>query len=406
MTVRIVTWLVRIVLGGTFIFSGFCKAVDPWGGLYKITDYLNAWGIDARHEYALLLAGTLATFEFVLGVMILLGTYRRATRWLALVFMLFMTVLTVYIWIADPVADCGCFGEALVISNGATLLKNIVLLALAGIYARFNNTVKGVIRPRLQWIALVSTCAYIVAIQFYGYHIKPLVDFLPYPVGSELTADEAADMVFIYEKDGVRKEFSADSLPDESWSFVERVSSPEASASVAIFDGDEDVTADVIETEGDQYLLLVSDPDRYGIARSEMANRLYEFAETRDASMIAVVALNADSIEAWRDATGARYPIFTAEDTDIKMLARGDAAVVGLHDGRVAWKTNVFALPPEFPDGEVTPDTLIQTEYDSPLIGWTVVWLLSLAVVVTLSLSVGHFKRMTKKQTVADSRKN
>lgn len=407
-------WIVRVVLGATFIFSGFSKAVDSWGGIYKITDYLNAWGIVPRHEFALLLAGLLATFEFVIGTMIILGAYRRTTRWLALAFMSFMTLLTLYIWIADPVADCGCFGDALILSNGATFAKNIILLAITIVFVRINSGINGLIRPRLQWIALVSTCAYIFAIQVYGYHVQPMVDFLPYPVGTDLAAVAESEgegtegMSFIYEKDGIRSEFNADNLPDESWSFVERIdhNDTDTGASFVIFDGEDDVTADVIESEGDEYILLVTDPARYGIARAEMANRLYEFATSNSAQMIAVAAIDTDSIGAWRASTGARYPVYTAEDTDLKMLARGDAAIVALHDGRIVWKTNVFALPPEFPEGEETPALLKADSDNTPLVEWTSVWLLSLLVIVALSFSIGHFALIKNKSRVADSPKN
>ena len=38
--VTVMVWLMRVVVGGTFVFSGMVKAIDPWGTYYKIQEYL------------------------------------------------------------------------------------------------------------------------------------------------------------------------------------------------------------------------------------------------------------------------------------------------------------------------------------------------------------------------------
>lgn len=380
-----------LILGGVFVVSGFSKAVDPWGGLYKIQEYFAAWGMDFSHEFCLIAACLLSGFELLLGVLLILGCFRRLLPWIAMVFMSFMTLLTLYIWIADPVSDCGCFGDFLRISNGMTFAKNLILLGIALLLVGIRKKPCSLIRPKLQWLVLIFTGAYVIAIQIYGYNVQPLIDFRPYPVGTNLEAilsreTEDANLKFIYEKDGEEVAFDADNLPDESWTFVRReTTSKTESEEISIFDGEEEVTADVIEPEGEQYVLLISNPQRYGISRSEMANRLYEDASRNDKSMIAVIALNPDSIGSWKAKTGARYPVYSAEDTDIKMLARGDAAIMALNDGVIQWKSNIYALPPEFPEGEMSTAQLMAEGREHPLAKFTVVWVVALFVVYVLS---------------------
>ena len=122
----------RLLLAGTFIFSGFVKANDPLGTVYKLEDYMRAMAWFMLPDTFLLgCAVILACFEFLLGVCILSGMKRRTMSGVTLIFMVLMTLLTVYIAIANPVEDCGCFGDVLILSNGATLAKNVVLLGAA-----------------------------------------------------------------------------------------------------------------------------------------------------------------------------------------------------------------------------------------------------------------------------------
>ena len=123
----VVGWLLRIAVGATFIFSGFSKAVDPYGTFYKIGDYVAAWGWHLPDNIVLTGAFGLFSLEFALGLMLLLGCFRRAAAIASLVVMAFMLPLSLWLALADPVADCGCFGDALVISNWSTFWKNVML---------------------------------------------------------------------------------------------------------------------------------------------------------------------------------------------------------------------------------------------------------------------------------------
>ena len=350
-----IIWVLRIIVGATFIFSGFSKVADPWGFIYKIEEYLQVWGIGGTsRELMLCCALGLSTAEFTIGALIAGGCLRRMAVWTAGIFMAVMLPLTAWIMIADPVADCGCFGDALVISNTATFLKNIALTLMVVYLLKYNRHASCLFLPLSQWIIGASSIIYCIIIGLVGYLVQPVVDFRPYPLGTDLAASpDDSDIRLIYSKDGRQEYFSVDSLPDDTWEYVGRTATAQGTENnlhLAIFDGDDDVTASVIEPEGEQMLLLVANPEFHGRARSGMANQISRHISDRGGSMIAVVATHPDSVAAWTDKVQPEYDVYTSEDTSLKELARGDASLVYLTDGKIRWKRNIYSLPGDFPD--------------------------------------------------------
>lgn len=221
----------RTLLALTFLFSGFVKAVDPLGTTYKIEDYLTAFGgwFLQFVPYAQVAAIALITLECVLGFCMLLNVRTRWTAWLTLLFYCVMTPLTLYIALKNPVSDCGCFGDAIVLSNWATFGKNVVLFALAVVLV---VTCKHI--PQIfMWFAELAIALLAIGaslgLMFYTLDHLPIIDFRPYKVGAnlpELMKQEIPDSTvttFVYEKDGVQQEFTLDNYPtDGSWTFVDQ----------------------------------------------------------------------------------------------------------------------------------------------------------------------------------------
>lgn len=363
----ILTWLMRIAVGSVFIVSGLSKGIDPWGTYYKTSEYLTAMHIPIAElgNAVLALVFILFSSEFIIGVSLLLGCYRKASPIIASLFMLVMLPLTLWIAIADPVSDCGCFGDFLVISNWATFIKNC-LISLAVVWLlKFNTKINGLIVPYAQWLATVGIAAYIVIVGYIGYWQQPTIDFRQYKIGMTLFNDEDQPeyeprYVFLYEKNGEVKSFEEeDSLPDETdgWRFVRReerefvrnekadkvIESDKADFRVWSEDGEEDVTESLIGYER-QLILLVPDINDLSMATSWKINRLYDKSKKGNTEFFAVVAGSPDSIEEWRDLSSGQYPIYTAEDTSIKELARGNPALVILENGRIKWKSALSAL--------------------------------------------------------------
>ncbi|MDR0845286.1 MAG: DoxX family membrane protein, partial [Tannerella sp.] len=216
----------RVLLGLTFVFSGIVKAIDPVGGALKIEEYLVVFGLDSFSWLSISISIAQAALEFTLGFCLLMGVYRRLTTLLLLIFMCFFTPLTLYIAIFNPVADCGCFGDALIITNWQTFFKNIVLLAAAIFVYIYCKHLASIYSYRTYWFVALFACIFCVSFCYYNYSHLPIIDFLPYKVGEnipklmEFPPDAPQDVYhFIYQKDGVKKEFALADAPvsDSTW---------------------------------------------------------------------------------------------------------------------------------------------------------------------------------------------
>ncbi|WP_304639046.1 DoxX family protein, partial [uncultured Muribaculum sp.] len=171
----VIVWIFRLIVGGTFIISGLAKMIDVWGSIYKIEQYLNVWGVPQPRSIVFFVALMLSGVEFILGCMLATGSYKRVSVWAMTALMAFMLPLTLYIAIDDPVPDCGCFGDFLVISNTATFLKNVLLVAML-VYLLFNNNkVSGLFSTYTQWLEGFLCVIYVAVIGFFGYSVQPLV---------------------------------------------------------------------------------------------------------------------------------------------------------------------------------------------------------------------------------------
>lgn len=359
-----IVWSMRVIVGGTFIFSGFAKAVDPWGFMLKIEEYLTAWHIGFVPEAAILcVAAMIAMAEFTVGALLTLGCARKMSPVLAFAILCVMTPLTLYIAIVSPVDDCGCFGDALVLSNWATFTKNVVLITLAFFLIKRNDGVGTIFAPITHWIVTLASIGYCLILSVIGYTLQPVVDFRPYKIGTSITDDIGeSELLMVYEKDGHRQSFALDALPGADWQYVgrEEVGNDGHGKLLAVFDTDgDDVTSEVFENHGPQMLLVVSNPQFHTRARSGMANNINEYVQGLDGNMIALVALPPENLEQWIDLANPEYEVYSAEDTSLKELVRGDAALVYLEDGIIKWKRNMYFISSDFPDPD-SPDNELE----------------------------------------------
>lgn len=352
--------LARLIAGTAFAVAGLAKCIDPYGFIYKIEDYLAVWNLSVLPSLEVVAAFGISIGEFCIGIMLVLGCYRRVAAWLLAMTMAVMLPLTAYIMIADPVADCGCFGDFIIISNTATFWKNVLLSVAAVILILWNRRVLSLIKSAFQWIALFVTIGFAFAIGYIGYIYQPLIDFRPYPVGTLLAADENDEnegddndeYVFLYTRDGVTKEFSIDSLPDDSWEFVDRISSGETKIkdnSFEIFaeDGSE-VSREVITSDGDMLLIMIPDVSGLGLSRSHLIRGFNNVMENLGGEMNVIIS--GDKTGEWSDRAGAGLNIYQADDTKIKEMVRGEIGLVYLHNGVISWKLDATCLPTDYLD--------------------------------------------------------
>ena len=221
----------RFLLGLTFLFSGFVKAVDPLGFTYKIQDYLIAFNSASLFALALPVAIILIVFEFSCGVFILLGIFRKQTTLLTTLFMLIFTPFTLWIALKNPVKDCGCFGDFLIISNWETFLKNIVLLIGTIFLLLYHKRLNPLFSKKMRLAPAIFTLIFSVAFCIYNLTIHPIFDFRPFKIGANIPSlmhidtqqNEEYKHTFVYRKDGKEQEFTEENYPwnDSTWTFVE-----------------------------------------------------------------------------------------------------------------------------------------------------------------------------------------
>lgn len=353
-----VVWTLRIVVGAVFIMSGIVKAIDVWGTVFKFEEYFTLWNMQVPHELNVILAMGLSSAEFMLGVMLTAGCYRRVSVWLLLMMMAVMLPLTGYIWIADPVADCGCFGDFWKISNGATFLKNIFITAALAYLTVTNRRVSGLINPYLQWIAGVASLVFSVCVELYGLAIQPLIDFRSFPEGRLLASAESeeasdTDFIFTYEKGGEKRDFTADSLPDSTWTFVDRkaIGAPVENNSLtelSIYDEEgADATADAISSDGPELLIVVPESTGARLSIATVTEALDRAMAQAGGSAILITDLDDKRITSLRDVFAPELPVYKAESTTLKELSRGAESAVLLIDGRIVMKRNLETVDVE-----------------------------------------------------------
>lgn len=428
---RVVTYAVRIIVGSVFIFSGFVKTIDPWGTLYKFEEYSAAMGLNILDTLLLTGVFALCAVEFLIGIFLIFGCYRKSTPIISLIFMCVMLPLTAWIAISNPVNDCGCFGDFLVISNWATFWKNVVLTALIIWLIRFNRFCTSIISPAFQWIAVVVSFAFVIAVGLRGYLSQPMLDFRPYPEGEQLVStdneESDEDFIFVYEKDGVRKEFGVnDELPSEEdgWKFVERkdiipakneltsTRNDERTFRIWNREGDEDITDDVIDTTGKMIILLIPELAEVSPATTWKINSMHDWCENHGIGMIAVVSGTSELIKEWEDLSMPQYEIYTCDDTAIKEVARGNPAVVYIDGGTIKWKSTLGALDVDSLTSAHDSKAIALSAGGEKLrlLNMLYLYLICLAVPVTLSMlprikdAYTDHKRLRRVRSIRDDR--
>lgn len=304
--------LARMALGLTFALSGFVKAVDPMGTAYKIADYLAAMGLGRLLPEAALTGASVALSccEALLGVALLFGVRRRLVAALAFITMIAMTAISVWLVAADPIGDCGCFGDAIVLTNPQTLAKNIVLLALAAAALWHAASTPRLVMQANEWIVMNYSVLFIATIAAVGLYDLPLLDFRPYRVGADLrTAD--------IEHDG-------------------------------------DIVDSLIDAQGPALLLIAPHIEKADASMPDDINMAYEFARERGMAMVCLTASGDEAINVWRDITGAEYPIRFADETMLKTMVRSNPGLIAIAGGRVRGKWSCNRMPDEAKLAEAT----------------------------------------------------
>ena len=363
-------WIVnicRFILGATFVFSGFVKAVDPLGTYYKIQDYLAAFGMQQLLPdiMPLLMSVLLAVLEFAVGMHLLLGIKRRFTTRLALLIMLVMTPLTLYLALTNPISDCGCFGDALVLTNWQTFGKNVVLLTCAIVLMITPWAMVRFLTKKMEWTLSNYCIVFALALAGYCLATLPIIDFRPYKIGNNIREGmeipEGAkptifDTRFIMEKDGVKQTFTVDNYPDSTWTFVSAETvvvekgyePPIHDFVMESLETGEDITDEVLDDPGYTFLLIAHRTEEADEGNIDLINELYEYCQENGYKFYALSSSSAEAIELWRDRTGAEYPFCIMDDITLKTMVRSNPGLMLIKGGVILNKWPSSQLPDEF----------------------------------------------------------
>jgi triosephosphate isomerase len=311
--------IARLILAIVLILSGFVKAVDPLGTQYKIHDYLQAVEL-AQYvpEFATLGAAVLlSAIEFGLGICLLFAIRRRLVTLLTLILMLVMTPITLWLALANPISDCGCFGDAIVLTNWETLAKNVVLLILAIIVRCWPLDMVRFISRSNQWIVINYSALFIVAVSGWSLYDLPYFDFRPYHIGTDLRA-------------GWMKMMEGEESPYADF-FVEKEG--------------EDITEPMLLNQSYTFLLVSPHLELADDSQLDRINEVHEYAQDYDYSFYCMTASGKEGIQQWRERTGAEYTFCQTDDIVLKTMIRSNPGLMLLKDGKVIRKWSHNRLP-------------------------------------------------------------
>lgn len=357
----------RLLLAVTFVFSGLVKVVDPRGTQYKFDDYFQAFGWSEWIPgfLPLWLAVLLAVFEFCIGIYLFFGIRRRTTSWFFLLFMSVMTPLTFYLALADPVSDCGCFGDAVSLTNWETFGKNVVLLGLSVLVFRYRRLMVRFVSERNQWMISLYSIFFAFVLAGFCIYYLPVFDFRPYHIGVNLPramvvpeGEEEPEYLttFVLEKDGVKKEFTTEDYPeDTAWHFVESRTvlvkegyvPPVHDFSIMTWPDGEDITEQVLSDKGYTFLLISPYLEFADDSNIDRINELYDYCGEHGYAFYCLTASGDDVIGRWQDLTGADYPFGITDEITLKTIVRSNPGLVLLKEGTVYNKWSCNNLPKE-----------------------------------------------------------
>ena len=351
----------RFALALVFAFSGFVKTADPMGTVYKMADYADAFGFAVHPALLLVGAYALIAIEYVMGVALFFGLYRRFYLGLMIVFLSVMTPLTLLLALTNPVSDCGCFGDALVLTHWQTFGKNVALLVMAIVVLIWHRRLWRVVSDRVQWLVFVYAALSIFLFMQNALRHLPAWDFRPYAIGSNIiegmmvpedAPQDEYETLFVLEKEGELRTFTFDNYPDSTWHLVRRenrliskgYTPPIEDFYLSTLDG-EDVTWEVLEQPGYTFFMVARNLKRANEGMLDVINDLYDYAKVHNYPFYMLTSSSADVIDVWNEHTGAAYPYLNADEILLKTMIRANTGLIVLKDATVVGKWSAADFP-------------------------------------------------------------
>ena len=361
---KIIIIICRMVIAFTFIFSGFVKAVDPMGFALKIEEYLISFGMEWFTTIALPMAIALIAIEFLLGIYLFIGFHLRIMTPLVLIVMSGFLLLTLYTALFNPVSDCGCFGDAVKVTNWETFLKNVVLMVFTVGLFYFRKEFNDSESKNLRMIITAFLCfVYVIGLQIYSYNNLPIIDFRPYKIGthiaSGMTVPKDAEQhefetIFIMEKNGERKTFSIENYPfeDSTWVFIDSETSiikegyvPPLQNFMVLNEDTEDVTYQIVNHRGPLFLMISYNLNKANKSSIKHFAELEAIAHQNNIPFYLLTASDVKTAKKFDLENNTMFDYLQCDQTTLKTIIRSNPALLLIHDGTIVGKWHFRNIP-------------------------------------------------------------
>ncbi|MCT4600967.1 MAG: DoxX family protein [Marinifilaceae bacterium] len=358
--------LLAFLLGAVFIYSGFTKGIDPLGTTYKLTDYFNAFHLSALSPLSLPLSFALSWIESIVGIFLIFNYKPKLSGKIALIFMCIFTPITLYLAIANPVHDCGCFGDAFKISNWDTFFKNLVLISMAFVVLKFNKHLQLTANKKFTSSFVAIAVCFTVGLSFYSYRHLPIVDFRPYKIGVNLreatsvppnAQPDVYKSIFRYKnlKSKEIKTFNEDNYPWQdslNWEYVDMSQElikegyrPPIQNFIVMHPENGEITDEIINNPDFTFLLIAYNLKDTDTKYQNKINELYNYAISKGQSFYCITAALNNDIENFKEKYKAEYPFCTMDEVELKTVVRSNPGLVLINNGTIINKWHINDIP-------------------------------------------------------------
>lgn len=350
--------IARTLLGAVFIYSGLMKGIDPVGTEYRVEDYFVAFGMDWARPFSLVLSVILNTSEFLLGILLLFNIRIKITSWLVLLMMGFFTLVTLNDALYNLVPDCGCFGDALVISNWQTFYKNLVIDALLLIVFFTRNRTDGWFKAPIEWVLVGLFIIGFTWFQLLNINHLPIVDFRAWKVGNKMIHENPIPkqyyLTFKNLETGETTEYLSPDYPynDSTWveqnEFVDQriVDSNPVLHDLNIEDADgNNYTASIIENPDLQFVLIAVDLEKISLSKMDDIKGLVNACNSEGYSLAALTSSLPEEADLFRSENNLEADFYFADDISLKTIIRSNPGLILLKNGVVMAKWHYNDIP-------------------------------------------------------------
>ncbi len=354
----VIVKIIRLITGIVFIFSSVVKGIDPLGTDYRVIDYLDVYGWYFMIDFSFVLVVLLISIEFLLGFALLFKLRVKLASLGVLLIMIFFTTVTYFDAKYNLVPDCGCFGDAIKLTNWQTFYKNIVLIIFALVIFFMRNKISTKLKKWMQIVILILFLFGFDWFMSYNYNHLPIIDFRDWKVGNDMksTGRKTVHTYLIYKNKntGETKEFISPDYPwndstwMSQWKFVsQRVDDSQLILKHGVIIEDDNgniITDDIFENPGYQLILISNELQNAEGQGMIDAAELFKALNKSKVDVAMLTSSTKDEINRYREVYIMDYNVYFADDTELKAMIRSNPGMILMHNGIVVakWHYNDF----------------------------------------------------------------